>query len=80
MSISNSVCVAGRSYTDGRGEGGGAKSYAGEKAWSSIIYKSFNTLLSNAKSQCLAWKRPKREKETFDFAVIALVKMFCNFR
>ncbi len=32
------LCVAGQAYsTDGRGDGEGAKSYEGEKAWSSII-------------------------------------------
>ncbi len=36
VSLSQSICVSPFEFTDGRGGGGGAKSYACEKAWSSI--------------------------------------------
>jgi hypothetical protein len=40
--LSHSSCVSPVELTDGRGEG--ASSYDSGKAWSSIKYKSFNTL------------------------------------
>jgi hypothetical protein len=36
LSLSVFLCVAGRAYLTGGGCGGGAKSYDGEKAWTSI--------------------------------------------
>jgi hypothetical protein len=48
LSLSQSSCVPTVEFTDGRergrGEGEGAKSYDGEKAWSSVIHKLLSVL------------------------------------